>query len=79
MQMVERDSNGNILSMNLFSHFTELEVRQVAASNKCCQLYTDDAVDQSSTNLDWCYTFFANNINLSLLGEEEKGGPLLYM
>jgi hypothetical protein len=86
---LETDTFGNPRVMNLFTHFTELEVGEVAASDRWYSTFTDDQVDQSSTNLDWSYSFFAHNIEGGLLGilterynrftEEEQGGPLLYM
>jgi hypothetical protein len=88
--ILEMDSTGTTArSVSLFTHFTELEVGQVAASNRWYNTFTNDAVDQAATNLDWSYTFFSNNIEAGLLGilserynrypEEEQGGPLLYM
>jgi hypothetical protein len=86
---LETDSSGNPRVMNLFTHFTDLEVGQVAESNRWYVAYTDDQVDQSSTKLDWSYSFFVHNIEGGLLGilseryhhfpEEEQEGPLLYM
>jgi hypothetical protein len=88
--ILEMDSTGTTArSVSLFTHFTELEVGQVAASNRWYNTFTNDAVDQAATNLDWSYTFFSNNIEAGLMGilserynrypEEEQGGPLLYM
>jgi hypothetical protein len=96
-QVIFPDANGNLeltskgapRAVNLFNHFSELDVGQVASSNYWYHTYTNDKVDQSSTNLDWSYTFLTNNIEASLLGvlsetynrfpEEQQGGPLLFM
>jgi hypothetical protein len=59
-------SSGNVKMVNLFSHFTELTVAQVAASNRWHCEFTDDSMDQFHTNLDWTHAFFVNNIEPSL-------------
>jgi hypothetical protein len=41
-----KDSQGNVKTVNLFSHFTDLSVKEVAASNRWYSKYTDDSQDR---------------------------------
>jgi hypothetical protein len=75
--------------LNLFSHFTDLSVKEVAASNRWYSEYTDDSQDQFHTNLEWTRAYFVNNFDPGLYSsisdhhkrhsKEEQGGPLLFI
>jgi hypothetical protein len=84
-----KDSQGNVKTVNLFSHFTDLSVKEVAASNRWYSEYTDDSQDQFHTNLEWTRAYFVNNFDPGLYSsisdhhkrhsKEEQGGPLLFI
>jgi hypothetical protein len=84
-----KDPSGSVKTVNLFHHFTDLSVVQVAASNRWYSEFTDDSKDQFHTNLEWTRVYFVNNVDAGLFtiindnhkrhGREEQGGPLLFM
>jgi hypothetical protein len=84
-----KDPTGSVKTVNLFHHFTDLSVVQVAASNRWYSEFTDDSKDQFHTNLEWTRVYFVNNVDAGLFtiindnhkrhDREEQGGPLLFM
>jgi hypothetical protein len=77
-----------VKSIDLLSDYANVSVAQVAASNQFYHTWTDNAVDQMHTNLNWSYYLLKNNIDPLLMSRlqpkydaftpAQGGGPLLF-
>jgi hypothetical protein len=77
-----------VKSIDLLSDYANVSVAQVAASNQFYHTWTDNAVDQMHTNLNWSYYLLKNNIDPLLMSRlqpkydaftpAQRGGPLLF-
>ena len=74
--------------IDLLTDYANVSVAQVATSNQFYHLWTDNAVDQMHTNLNWSYYLLKNNIDPLLMSRlqpkydafpvSQRGGPLLF-
>jgi hypothetical protein len=83
------EAAGTVVTTNLIEQYSNIRVADVALSNRFYHTWTDDAVCQFHTNLNWSYHALKQNIDPTLMSRlqpkydafpsEERGGPLLFI